>query len=61
MININSQLRKYFISIAFISVLFITVVSNISMNYFFTNYVKASRLQDDQKLVQYIERLYEEF
>ncbi|WHH59977.1 HAMP domain-containing sensor histidine kinase [Petroclostridium sp. X23] len=60
MININNQLRKYFISIAIISVLFITIVSNISMNYFFTNYVKASRLQDDQKLVQYIERLYED-
>ncbi|MGE4283423.1 MAG: sensor histidine kinase [Clostridia bacterium] len=60
MININRQLRKYFISIAFISIVFITVVSNISMNYFFSNYVKASRLQDDQKLVQYIERLYED-
>ncbi|MBZ4646632.1 MAG: hypothetical protein PWR27_174 [Petroclostridium sp.] len=58
MINISKQLRKYFILISIISVVFITIVSNISMNYFFTNYVKASRSQDDLKLVQYIERLY---
>ncbi|MDK2799093.1 MAG: two-component system, OmpR family, sensor histidine kinase BaeS [Clostridiales bacterium] len=60
MININKQLRKYFILISIISVVFITIVSNLSMNYFFANYIKESRSRDDLKLIQYIEQLYNE-
>ncbi len=60
MIKINSQLRKYFIFITLISVVFITIVSNIGINYFFKSYIEKSRLRDDINLVDYIQNEYDD-
>lgn len=59
MIDISKQLRKYFIFISIISVVFITIVSNLSIFYFFTNYIRESRARDDRSLVEYIQQLYD--
>lgn len=56
--NISIQLRKYFISISIISVLFIAIVSNIGINVFFSKYVKELRNKNDMNIVTYIEQLY---
>ncbi len=58
MININNQLRKYFIYITLISVIFITIVSNIGINYFFKSYIEKSRLRNDLYLVDYVQNEY---
>ncbi len=58
MININKQLRRYFILITLLAVLFITIVSNIGINYFFRSYVEQSKLRDDLQLVAFIEEAY---
>lgn len=60
MINISKQLERYFILISIISIAFITVVSNLSMNVFFIGYVWESRERDDLEMVKYIEELYAE-
>ncbi|WP_066494816.1 sensor histidine kinase [Abyssisolibacter fermentans] len=59
MISITKQLKKYFIIIALVSVVFITLISNIGMNYFFKNYVENTRQKNDLKLIEYIEEVYE--
>ena len=56
--NISIQLRKYFILISIISVLFIAIVSNIGINVFFSKYVKELRNKNDMNIVTYIEQLY---
>lgn len=58
MTGISRQLGKYFIFIAVISVAFITIISNVSINLFFSDYVKESRSKDDLKVVQYVEQIY---
>lgn len=58
MTGITRQLSKYFILITMVFIIFITIISNISINLFFANYIKESRSRDDLKIVQYIEQLY---
>lgn len=59
--KISRQLRRYFIFIAILSILFITIVSNISISLFFSDYLKESRNRDDLRIVQYIEQVYLEY
>jgi signal transduction histidine kinase len=61
MIKISEQLRKYFVTISIISIAFITVTSNIGINYFFSDYIRNSRSRDDLKVVQYVERVYKDY
>lgn len=61
MIKINEQLRKYFIVISILSIAFIAITSNLSINYFFSDYIKNSRSRDDLKVVQYVERVYSDY
>lgn len=61
MIKISEQLRKYFVTISIISIAFITITSNISINYFFSDYIRDSRSRDDLKVVQYVERVYSDY
>lgn len=61
MIKINEQLRKYFVAISILSIVFITITSNISINYFFSDYIRDSRSRDDVKVVQYVERVYSDY
>lgn len=58
MTGINRQLRKYFILITMFSIVFIMIVSNVSINLFFSSYIKEIRSRDELKLVQYVERVY---
>ncbi len=58
MTGISRQLGKYFIFIAILSIAFITIVSNISIYLFFSNYVKESWDRDDLKVVEYVEQVY---
>lgn len=60
MIKISKQLGKYFIFITILSIAFITIISNISINVFFSDYIKESRIRDDLKVVQYVEQVYSE-
>lgn len=58
MTRIRKQLGKYFIFITMLSIAFITIISNVSINLFFSGYIKESRSRDDIKVVQYIEQVY---
>lgn len=58
MTGISRQLGKYFIFVAILSIGFITLISNISINLFFSDYIKETRSRDDLKVVQYVEQLY---
>lgn len=58
MTRISRQLGKYFIFVAMLSIGFITLVANISINLFFSDYIKETRSRDDLKVVQYVEQLY---
>lgn len=58
MTRISKQLRKYFIFVTMLSIAFITIISNVSINLFFSGYIKESRGRDDLKVVQYVERVY---
>ena len=55
MTGISRQLGKYFILITMLSIAFITIISNVSINLFFSDYIKESRSRDDLKIVQYVE------
>ena len=57
MITISEQLRKYLITISILSIAFITITSNLSINYFFSDYIRDSRSRDDLKVVQYVEQV----
>ncbi|MDF2949869.1 MAG: hypothetical protein K0R07_1913 [Sedimentibacter sp.] len=61
MIKISEQLRKYFVTISILSIAFITITSNIGINYFFSDYIRNSRSRDDLKVVQYVERVYSDY
>ncbi len=58
MMTISKQLRKYFIITSFLSIFFITITVNISINLFFSDYLKGTRSRDDQKVIQYVEQVY---
>lgn len=61
MIKISNQLRKYFVIISILSIAFITITSNISINYFFSGYIRELRSKDDLKVVQYVENIYSNY
>nr|WP_312578863.1 HAMP domain-containing sensor histidine kinase [Sedimentibacter sp.] len=61
MIKISEQLRKYFVTISILSIAFITITSNLSINYFFSDYIRDSRSRDDLKVVQYVERVFSDY
>jgi len=61
MVKINKQLGRYFIMISMISIIFITIISNISINIFFSNYIKEERSKDDLKVAQYVEQVYDNY
>lgn len=58
MIKISRQLCKYFVFVTMISIAFVTIISNISINLFFSQYIKETRSKDDLKVVQYVEQVY---
>ncbi|HYE10341.1 MAG TPA: ATP-binding protein [Patescibacteria group bacterium] len=59
MTGIAKQLSKYFIIITMMSIVFTTIISNTSINFFFSNYIKESRSRNDLKIVQYAEKVYD--
>lgn len=59
--KISEQLRNNLLLIAMVSIVFVTIIANISINLFFSNYIKASRTVDDLKVVSYIEKVYEDY
>lgn len=61
MIKINNQLGRHFITISMLSIAFITIVANVSINLFFSNYIKGARSRDDLKVVQYVEQVYNNY
>lgn len=61
MIKISEQLRKYFVTISILLIAFITITSNISINYFFSDYIRNSRSRDDLRVVQYVEHIYSDY
>lgn len=58
MIKINKQLRKYFILVSSMSIIFVTVISNISIYMLFSNYIKDMRIKGDARVLQYVESEY---
>lgn len=61
MTKINNQLGKYFIFVCMLSIAFITIIANISINLYFSNYIKELRSRDDLKVVRYVEQVYNEY
>jgi len=60
MMRIGKKLGRYFSLVSLSSVLLITVLSNIGMNVFFTNYLRSSQESDDQAIAEYTRSLLEE-
>ena len=60
MIRIKNQLGRYFTLISILSVLFITIISNLSMNIFFSNYLQNARDIKDLAMIDYIAELNHE-
>ncbi|MGB4589893.1 MAG: ATP-binding protein [Clostridiaceae bacterium] len=60
MIRIKNQLGRYFTLISIISVIFITIISNLSMNIFFSNYLQNARDIKDLAMIDYIAELNHE-
>lgn len=60
MMRIGKKLGRYFSLVSLSSVLLITVLSNIGMNVFFTNYLRSSQESDDQAIAEYSRGLLEE-
>lgn len=58
MTRINRQLGKYFILITMLSIAFVTIVANVGINIFFSDYIKVNRDKDDLRFVNYIEQGY---
>ncbi|MPW24454.1 hypothetical protein GC105_01430 [Alkalibaculum sp. M08DMB] len=58
MITLSKQFRKYFVITAMVSIAFITIITNIGINLFFTDYIRETRSRDDEKVVQYVEQVY---
>ena len=44
-----------------LSIAFITIIANISINLFFSNYIKETRSRDDLKVVRYVEEVYNDY
>lgn len=61
MIKISKQLRKYFFSVSIISILFITIIANLSISFFFSGYLRQSRAKNDIAVVEYIQELHSEY
>lgn len=60
MIPITKHLGRYFSLISLISVLIITILSNVGMNIFFTRYLQNAQRSQDQTIVSYVEELAEQ-
>ena len=60
MIPITKHLGRYFSLISLISVLIITILSNVGMNIFFTRYLQNAQRSQDQTIVSYVEDLAEQ-
>ena len=60
MMRIGKKLGRYFSLVSLSSVLLITVLSNIGMNVFFTNYLRATQESEDQAIAEYTRGLLEE-
>jgi len=60
MMRIGKKLGRYFSVVSLSSVLLITVLSNIGMNVFFTNYLRSSQESNDQAIAEYTRGLLEE-
>lgn len=58
MTGISRQLDRYFVYVAVLSVTFISIIANVSINFFFSDYIRESRSRDDMKIVQYVEQVY---
>lgn len=61
MTKISKQLGKNFIFISMLSIAFITIIANISISVFFSNYIKETRSRDDLKVVRYVEQVYSDY
>jgi len=61
MTKINRQLGKYFILITMLSIAFVTIIANVSINIFFSNYIKVNRDKDDLRFVSYVEQGYVDY
>lgn len=60
MMPIGTQLGRSFRWVALTSILLITVLSNLGMNLFFTEYLRAARKTEDQAIAAYTEELTRE-
>lgn len=61
MIKISAELRKCFILISSLSIVFITIISNLSIYYLFSHYIENIRANDDAQIIEYIEREYNQY
>lgn len=61
LIKINRQLRRNFIFVSLLSIAFITIVANFSVTFLFSNYIKDVRSKNDSKVIQYVEKTYEDY
>lgn len=59
--SLREELRNNFIFVAVVSILFVTLISNVSINMFFSDYLRSSRERDDQKVVGYVEKVYQDY
>lgn len=59
--SLGEELRNNFIFVSVLSIAFVAVIANVSINMFFSSYLKESRIRDDEKVLGYVETVYKDY
>lgn len=59
--KLSEELRNNFIIIAVLAIVFVTLVSNVSINMFFSDYLRSSRERDDEKVIAYVDKVFQDY
>lgn len=59
--GLREELRSNFIFIAVLSIIIVAVISNVSINIFFSKYLREARERDDEKVLAYVQKVYGDY
>lgn len=59
--GLREELRNNFILIAVLSIVIVAVISNLSINIFFSKYLREARERDDEKVLGYVQKVYGDY
>lgn len=59
--GLREELRNNFIFVAVLSIVIVAVIANVSINIFFSKYLKEARARDDEKVIGYVSKVYGDY